>query len=113
MPNLGYHHTIKPHLKILTSKNKIKSTSSNNFNNSSNLFKDSNFIEKEISRKVDQYRLSLNQELLIILSEERQKEDNRERTLAEVEDDEERNKLEKLFGLERNQASYKIVNFNK
>ncbi len=78
-----------------------------------NQFKDKEYIEKEITKKIEQYRLSLNQELLELLAEERRKEDSRERMLKDVESVDERAKLEKLFNLERTQSSNKIEQFNK
>lgn len=69
--------------------------------------------EKDIAKKLDEFRLKLNQNLLKLLSEERQKEDERERVLAVTTDSGERKKLEKYFGYERAQASTKIVKFNE
>jgi len=61
---------------------------------------------------MDEYRFNLNQELLKILTEEREKEENRERTLATAKR-EEREKLEKHFGIERATASDKILKYNE
>jgi hypothetical protein len=71
------------------------------------------FSEKEILRKVEEFRMKLNQGLLKLLSEERQKEDERERVLAMNNNSEERRKLERYFGYERAQASNKIVEYNE
>lgn len=93
-----------------------KANSSNKFSSKSgtlNQFNDKDYIEKEIVKKIEQYRLSLNQELLELLAEERRKEDGRERMLKEAESVEERTKLEKLFNIERSQSSKKIEQFNK
>jgi hypothetical protein len=68
---------------------------------------------EEIGQKVEEYRLKLNQSLLMKLAEERQKEDDREKALNNARDEHERNKLEKQFGLERAQASNRIVKYNE
>jgi hypothetical protein len=47
------------------------------------------------------------------LADERQKEDNRERALNNAKDPSERSKLEKQFGVERAEASNRIVKFNE
>lgn len=91
-----------------------KTNSSHQFTTSNHILtKDKDFIENEISKKVENYRLALNHELLKILAEERQNEDSRERMIAEAECSEERVKLDKIFTIERSQSSHKIVNFNK
>ncbi len=69
--------------------------------------------EKEILKKVEEFRMKLNQGLLKLLSEERQKEDERERMLAMSTNQEERRKLERYFGYDRAQASNKIVEYNE
>jgi hypothetical protein len=69
--------------------------------------------EKEIVKRVDEYRLKLNQNLLKILSDERQKEDDRERMLQLAKNNDERHKLEKYFGSERATATTKILKFNE
>lgn len=68
--------------------------------------------EKDILKKVEDYRLKLNEDLLALLSDERQKDENREKTVKETLDFDTRKRLEKAYGIERAQASYKIINFN-
>ena len=93
---------------------KLNSSNYLNNNNVNNIFtKDKEYIEKEITKKIENYRLTLNQDLLKILAEERQKEDNRDRILSEAETGEDRMRLEKIFTIDRNRASNKIENFNK
>ncbi len=117
LPYLENSSNLFPKQFVTSSKsNSQKGLSSKRFSNKSsnlNQFKDKEYIEKEISKKIEQYRLSLNQELLELLAEERRKEDSRERMLKDVESVEERVKLEKLFNLERSQSSNKIEQFNK
>jgi hypothetical protein len=48
--------------------------------------------------------------LLAILEEEQKKEGEREMKLREVNDEAERKRLEKIFGIERARASERIVN---
>jgi hypothetical protein len=50
---------------------------------------------------------------LKILGDERTREEERERRINECTSEQEKIKLEKLFGVERALASNKIVNFNK
>ena len=69
--------------------------------------------QQEIAQKVEEYKLKLNQNLLTKLAEERQKEDDRERALNLARDKTEWEKLEKQFGLERAQASNRIVKYNE
>jgi hypothetical protein len=68
--------------------------------------------EKEIQNKFKEYRFKLNNELLAILSEERQKEEERERIISSITNKTEREKLEYNYGLERAQASNRIVLMN-
>jgi hypothetical protein len=117
LPYLENSSNLLPKQFIPSSKSKSrKGHSSKRFSTKSsnlNQFKDKEYIEKEITKKIEQYRLSLNQELLELLAEERRKEDSRERMLKDVESVDERAKLEKLFNLERTQSSNKIEQFNK
>jgi hypothetical protein len=50
---------------------------------------------------------------LKILSEERQKEEERERVLLNAKDPIERRKLDQAFGYERAQASSRIIKYNE
>jgi hypothetical protein len=68
---------------------------------------------EDIDKKIYNYRLILNQDLLKILGDERTREEERERRINECTSEQEKIKLEKLFGIERALASNKIVNFNK
>jgi hypothetical protein len=90
------------------SQSSVSASDSNTFNS-----KLQQLDEKEIEKKINEYRLKLNQNLLKLLSEERQKEDERERILAVTNDPAERKKLEQYFGYERAQASNKVVKFNE
>jgi hypothetical protein len=47
------------------------------------------------------------------LAEERQKEDDREKTIKETTDEDEKSKMEKQFAQERAQASNRIVKYNE
>ena len=119
--NFGNSFNQVPNSKIL---NKISSNSNNNSVSrvSSSVTKNPNvnnsnpsvhLSEKEILKKVEEFRMKLNQGLLKLLSEERQKEDERERMLAMTTNQEERRKLERYFGYDRAQASNKIVEYNE
>jgi len=68
--------------------------------------------EKDILKKVEDYRLKLNEDLLALLSDERQKDENREKTIKENNNFDSRKKLEKAYGIERAQASFKIIKLN-
>ena len=59
---------------------------------------------------MEQIRQKHNQELLSILEEEQRNEADREGKLKQVTDEEERKRLEKIFGIERARASERIVN---
>ena len=69
-------------------------------------------VNREILKKVEEYRASLILELFGILSVERKNEEERERVMKEADDDNNK-KLEKIYGRERAIASNKIVQFNK
>jgi len=74
--------------------------------------KDISNSQKDLQKKMVEYRYNLNQELLKILAEEREKEDNREKVLAKA-NREEKEKYEKIFGIERANASDRILKFNE
>ncbi len=61
-------------------------------------------------RAVDAVRERNNREILAILVEEQAKEAEREVKLRSVADENERNRLEKIFGIERARASERIIN---
>ncbi len=69
--------------------------------------------EEEIIAKVEEFKMKQNQILLTKLAEERQKEDDREKALNNARDNTERSKLETQFGIERAQASARIVRYNE
>lgn len=70
-------------------------------------------FEKEIIQNINDFRYKLNQELLSILTDEKNKEELREKALISCINKKERQNLEKLFGVERAQAAQKINNFNE
>jgi hypothetical protein len=69
--------------------------------------------EEEITSKVEEFKMKQNQILLTKLAEERQKEDDREKAINNARDTAERTKLETQFGIERAQASARIVRYNE
>jgi hypothetical protein len=64
----------------------------------------------EAIKRVEMMRQQNNNELLAILEEEQKEEALREAKLREVTDENERKRLEKIFGIERARASERIVN---
>ncbi len=69
--------------------------------------------DDEIVAKIEEFKMKQNQILLTKLSEERQKEDDREKAINNAKDSAERSKLETQFGIERAQASARIVRYNE
>jgi len=69
--------------------------------------------EKEITKKVNEYRMTLNKELLKLLSEQRVKEHEREILLSQTTDTIQRNNLIYQFYGERSLASNQILKFNE
>ena len=63
----------------------------------------------EALRIIDGIRERNNREILSILAEEQANEAQREAKLREVKDENEKNRLEKIFGIERARASERIV----
>ena len=59
---------------------------------------------------IEELRHYHNQQLLRILEEEQMREAERERTVQGIKDETERNRIEKIFGIERAKASERIVN---
>jgi len=90
---------------IRTSKSQKDTKAFNNTHNKKNV--------SDLEKKIKNYRQILNQELMILLNEERQKEEERDKRIFECDEEEDRKRLDKLFGVERAIASNKIVNFNK
>jgi len=70
-------------------------------------------LEREVLIQIDEFRHKLNEELLMMLTEEKLKEENREKSLINCHDRDERSKLENLFGVERANAANKINQFNE
>lgn len=69
-----------------------------------------NIPRDEAIKRVEMMRQQNNNELLAILEEEQKEEAQREMKLREVTDENERKRLEKIFGIERARASERIVN---
>ena len=69
-----------------------------------------NVSRDEAIKRVETIRQQNNNELLAILEEEQRQEADREVKLREVTDDQERKRLERIFGIERAKASERIVN---
>jgi len=55
----------------------------------------------------------LNQELLTLLDYEQEQENDRDSKIKEVADSEEKQRLEKIFGIERARASNRIMQVSK
>lgn len=68
--------------------------------------------EQAIS-EVKKLREKLSTELLAVLEFEQKQEDERDKKLIEQKTDEDKQKLEKLFGIERARASNRIVSMSK
>lgn len=64
--------------------------------------------EEEIIEEVNKYKISLNQELLQLLADERDKEEQRERALKQLKNQSEIDSLERRYGIARAQASKTI-----
>ncbi|OQS05754.1 hypothetical protein THRCLA_02151 [Thraustotheca clavata] len=69
--------------------------------------------EDAIREQLEQFRRHQNQELLHILEEEQAAEEQREIILRNASDAAERRRLEKIFGVERNQASERIMHITE
>ena len=61
---------------------------------------------------VKKLREKLSKELLEVLEFEQKQEDERDKKLTEQKTDEDKQKLEKIFGIERARASNRIVNMS-
>jgi len=70
-------------------------------------------MEKQILKKVDEYRLELNSELLQLLAEERKIEEQREYNLKQIISEIEKKNLNNIYGRERSITSKKIISLNK
>ena len=69
-----------------------------------------NISRDEAIKRIEMMRQQNNNELLAILEEEQKEEAQREVKLREITDENERKRLEKIFGIERARASERIVN---
>ena len=69
--------------------------------------------EEQIEKKVNQYKVKLNKELLTLLAEEKQNEELREATMSKLKTKSERRKMEREYGKERAEASEKIIKKNE
>ena len=105
MPYINDNHYSAKGLSINRTSKAMKENSIKSSTNPSKL--------KDIMKKIHNYRLSLNQELLKILTEEREKEKKREIIVGNCAKEDDKLRLEKLFAIERAVASNKIINFNK
>ena len=72
-----------------------------------------NLTEEQIEKKVNQYKVKLNKELLKLLAEEKQNEELREQTMSKLKTKNERRKMEREYGKERADASEKIIKKNE
>ena len=87
----------------------------NNFNETrDDLYITQQKVKREdIEIKVRTYRKQLNYDLMKVLDEERKKEQEREIRIAKIEDQTERDKLDKQYGTERAEASRRIIAMNE
>jgi hypothetical protein len=67
----------------------------------------------DLDKKISNYRIVLNQELVKLLADERQKEEERESQLRNCGTEDVKERLERIFGVERAVASNRILAFNK
>ena len=68
-----------------------------------------NLTQAEAQGLVEELRRRQNEDLLLVLEQEQRNETEREMTLANMNDAEERRKTEHLFGIERARASERIM----
>lgn len=80
-----------------------------NFNQTATEIMHPSVPRDEALRILDNIREKNNREILAILAEEQANEAQREAKLREVRDEAEKNRLEKIFGIERARASERIV----
>ena len=114
----------KKNNSLIKSKNNINDIDENNgknnkqyneknIKNNNNNNKMNQLNEEEIKKQINLLRIKLNQDLMELISTEKQKEELREQTLINIKNQKEKKKLEKAFGLERFQASDKIIKKNE
>ena len=101
MPYINDKHYSAKGLSINRTSKAMKENSIKSSTNPSKL--------KDIMKKIHNYRLSLNQELLKILTEEREKEKKREIIVGNCAKEDDKLRLENLFAIER--ALYFIIYF--
>lgn len=65
--------------------------------------------EIEIQKEVERYRQKLQDDLLKVINEEKQKEEERETFHKNIADEEEKKKAEILINLQRSESSRKVV----
>jgi hypothetical protein len=68
--------------------------------------------EKEILRKIEDYRQKLNAELSNLISQEKEKENERSKQHEKETDEEKKKELENAISLERAQSSQKVMKMN-
>lgn len=69
--------------------------------------------EKEIQKKIEEYKKKLISDLLKVLSDEKYKEEERELTYNKTTNPVEKKRLEKVIAMERAQSSEKIMKINE
>lgn len=85
----------------------------NNNNNNNNKNKKKQLTDKEIEKKVEEFKRKLNLDLLKVLSEEKFKEEERELLYNKTTNPVERKRLEKIIAMERTQSSERIMKINE
>jgi hypothetical protein len=68
--------------------------------------------EKEIAKKVEDYRQKMNQDLAKLINDEKEKEAERTKAYDEEADPEEKKKLEVQISAERGQSSQRVMKMN-
>lgn len=112
--------------KIMTEKEASKQLSSSKSlggrNETSGIFlitignkspKKSKFKDSEIDQKVEEYRQKLNEEMLRMISLEKERDEERKSRLTNIEDEEEKKQLEDENNVERNKAADEIAKKNE
>lgn len=85
----------------------------NTFDEQNETLSEEQLTEEQIEKKVNQYKVKLNKELLTLLAEEKQNEELREATMSKLKTKSERRKMEREYGKERADASEKIIKKNE
>ena len=85
-----------------------------NYNTKNPIKINTNKIISDLEKnKFEDYRFMLNQDLLEVLSKERESESKRDRLLANCCNLDERDKFNKIFAIERKEATLKIIKINE